>query len=94
LSSRDIAECDFPFAQARREIRDERGGLGDETACERLLSWLTDLTGRPEVPSLRTFGATAQDIPGLVGLTLEHFSTINPRQLRIEDAAAIYEAAL
>ncbi len=83
------------YARIAREISDDWVGLDDEEACERLLSWLTDLNARLEIPSLGSFGATAADIPELVGLTLEHFSTtINPRQLRIEDAAAIYEGAL
>jgi alcohol dehydrogenase class IV len=83
------------YARIAREICDDWAGLGDHDVCERLLSWLTDLTDRLEVPSLSSFGATTQDIPALVGLTLEHFSTtINPRQLRIEDAAAIYEEVL
>lgn len=83
------------YARIAREISDDWAGLGDQQVCEQLLIWLTELTGRLEVPSLGSFGATAGDIPELVGLTLEHFSTtINPRQLRIEDAAAIYEEAL
>jgi alcohol dehydrogenase class IV len=69
--------------------------LSDEAACEELLSWLTELNARLEIPTLSAFGATEADIPELVGLTLEHFSTtINPRQLRIEDAALIYKEAL
>ena len=83
------------YARIAREISSDWASLGDEAACERLLGWLTDLNVRLEIPSLSTFGATTADIPELVGLTLEHFSTtINPRQLRIEDAAAIYEGTL
>jgi alcohol dehydrogenase len=83
------------YARIAREISDDWARLADEEACECLLSWLTDLNARLQIPSLGSYGATAADIPELVGLTLEHFSTtINPRQLRIEDAAAIYEGAL
>jgi alcohol dehydrogenase class IV len=83
------------YARIAREISPDWVQLGDEAACEALLAWLHELNVRLEIPSLATFGATANDIPELVGLTLEHFSaTINPRQLRIEDAAAIYEEAL
>ncbi len=83
------------YARIAREISPDWAVLGDEAACERLLAWLGELNVRLEIPTLSTFGATAEDIPELVGLTLEHFSaTINPRQLRIEDAATIYEEAL
>jgi alcohol dehydrogenase class IV len=83
------------YARIAREISPDWVQLGDEAACEALLAWLHELNVRLEIPSLAAFGATANDIPELVGLTLEHFSaTINPRQLRIEDAAAIYEEAL
>jgi alcohol dehydrogenase class IV len=83
------------YARIAREICDDWCELRVDEACERLLGWLTELTGGLDIPSLGSFGATEQDIPALVGLTLEHFSsTINPRQLRIEDAAVIYEKAL
>jgi alcohol dehydrogenase len=83
------------YARIAREISSEWQQLHDDAACEQLLGWLHELNVRLEIPSLCDFGVTAQDIPELVGLTLEHFSaTINPRQLRIEDAAAIYEEAL
>ncbi len=83
------------YARIAREISPDWVQLGDEAACEQLLAWLHELNARLEIPTLGAFGATAHDIPELVGLTLEHFSaTINPRQLRIEDAAAIYEEAL
>ena len=83
------------YARIAREISPDWTTLSDEAACEALLTWLTELNVRLEIPTLGAFGATAGDIPELVGLTLEHFSaTINPRQLRIEDAATIYEEAL
>jgi len=83
------------YARIAREISSEWQQLHDDAACEQLLGWLHELNVRLEIPSLGDFGVTARDIPELVGLTLEHFSaTINPRQLRIEDAAAIYEEAL
>jgi alcohol dehydrogenase class IV len=83
------------YARIAREISRDWAALGDEAACEALLGWLTELNIRLQIPSLGAYGATRADIPELVGLTLEHFSaTINPRQLRIEDAAAIYEEAL
>lgn len=83
------------YARIAREISPDWAILSDEAACEELLSWLTELNARLEIPSLSAFGASDADIPELVGLTLEHFSTtINPRQLRIEDAALIYQGAM
>jgi alcohol dehydrogenase class IV len=83
------------YARIAREISPDWATLKDEEACERLLSWLTDLNDRLEIPSLSAFGVGEADIPELVGLTLEHFSTtINPRHVRIEDAALIYKEAL
>lgn len=83
------------YARIAREISSDWVQLNDEAACERLVDWLQQLNASLEIPRLGAFGASARDIPELVSLTLEHFSaTINPRQLRIEDAAAIYEEAL
>jgi alcohol dehydrogenase class IV len=83
------------YARIAGAISSDWARLDDEAACQALLSWLTELNIRLEIPSLSAYGATEADIPELVGLTLEHFSsTINPRQLRIEDAALIYKEAL
>lgn len=83
------------YARIAREVSPEWVGLPDADACERLVAWLHDLNARFEIPSLSRFGVSAADVPELVGLTLEHFSTsINPRTLRIEDAEAIYAAVL
>jgi alcohol dehydrogenase class IV len=83
------------YGRIAREISPAWTTLDDVAACEALLGWLTDLNVRLEIPSLGDYGASVDDVPELVGLTLEHFSaTINPRQLRIEDAAAIYEEAM
>ena len=83
------------YARIAREITPDWTTLGD-AGCMRSAAHLADRAERPtRYLTLSTFGATAEDIPELVGLTLEHFSaTINPRQLRIEDAATIYEEAL
>lgn len=83
------------YARIAREISPDWVALPDTPACDRLVTWLTDLNTRFDIPRLSAFDATETDIPELVRLTLEHFSTsINPRQLRIEDAEAIYRAAL
>ncbi len=83
------------YARIGREISPGWATLSDAAACDRLLTWLTDLNARFDIPRLGAFAATETDIPELVGLTLEHFSTsINPRPLRSEDAEAIYRAAL
>ncbi|MGZ4430466.1 MAG: iron-containing alcohol dehydrogenase family protein, partial [Gaiellales bacterium] len=83
------------YARIAREISPDWTRLPDAAACERLVAWLSDLNAGFGIPSLGTFGAAEADIPELVHLTLEHFSaSINPRQLRIEDAEAIYRAAL
>jgi alcohol dehydrogenase class IV len=83
------------YARIAGAISPEWAGLDEEAAGAALLAWITGLNVRLEIPSLSAFGVTEADIPELVGLTLEHFSsTINPRQLRIEDAALIYKGAL
>ncbi|MGZ4481787.1 MAG: iron-containing alcohol dehydrogenase family protein, partial [Gaiellales bacterium] len=83
------------YARIAREISPDWTRLPDAAACERLVAWLSDLNAGFGIPSLGTFGAAEADIPELVHLTLEHFSaSINPRQLRIEDAEAIYRVAL
>ena len=83
------------YARIAGAISPDWASLSDEAACEELLSWLTALGARLEIPTLDSFGVTEADIPELVGLTLEHFSTtINPRRLTSEDAALIYKRAL
>jgi len=83
------------YARIAGEICDDWTALDDADACERLLGWLRDLTARLEIPSLGGFGVSAADVPGLVELTLAHFSTsISPRELTREDAVRIYERAL
>jgi len=90
-----IPAAEAMYGRIAREISPEWTTLPDAAACEHLVAWLHDLNDRFEIPPLSRFGVSAADVPELVGLTLEHFSTsINPRPLRSEDAEAIYAAAL
>jgi alcohol dehydrogenase len=83
------------YGRIAREISPDWAALDDTAAGEQLLSWLTELNTTLEIPSLGDFGASADDIPELVDLTLAHFSTtINPRPIEREDAAGIYRGVL
>jgi alcohol dehydrogenase class IV len=90
-----VAAAEPMYARIAREVSPDWAGLADAAACERLVAWLHDLNRRFEIPALARFGVSADDVPELAALTLEHFSTsITPRTLEMEDAEAIYAAAL
>jgi alcohol dehydrogenase class IV len=83
------------YARIAREISPAWATLPDAAACAALIAWLEELNSRFEIPRLGAFGATSADVPELVRLTLDHFSTsINARELRSADAEAIYRGAL